>query len=777
MKDLVVAVTAASYSGNKGAAAMLQSLITQLKRRYGNRLSVNLMSVYPAEDTKQVPFDFVRVVSCRPAELLFIAFPAAALHRLLSWLPPARRLLQKQSILKALNDADLVIDAAGVSFVDSRGLVMNVYAFLTLAVPLLLGKPIVKYSQALGTFVKKSNRALARLVLPRLHLICARGEQTRENLRSIGIERNVRLCADGAFTMEDDPAISRMVDSRCAEDPFWKDPVVGLSISSVVEKKCASLSIDYRGIMAGFIAFLNDRGFGVMIIANAARENSLKPRNNDLVVCDAVYRSLPSTARVRWYRKEMAPEEVRDYIARCHVLVASRFHAMVAALEKKIPVLLFGWSHKYAEVLDMFGLAQYAVDYTGMSLESVIQTFESFIVREEEIRKGISLHYDAVMESSRENSRQICMVIDSLESEPRARPRMFDLNHPERYMGDFLALRKGYAADESIRRVAASGGVATALLCHLLQTAQIDGAWVTAGLVEDAKPSYRSFIATTQEELRSCSSSLYMDVPLLRHIDMVRAFRGRLAVVLTPCQTEGLARILERDPDLKGKIILKIALNCSGVHAEEATLLPLKKAGISLENAERIFYRRGHWRGQSSVRYRDGRERNFSYTRTLCVYRNAYFFLRQRCLYCQDQFGKFADISLGDLWLKEMKGVPIKHTGVVIRSEAALKLYKSAVRSGNIIDSSVRGKEMILSQRRALAFKYCCAAAKQVPLLKSGSRLSLDTDDPCRWNHRLAYRLAEWNRRFSKRHPRRLERIPLNLIYLYMGFIRLLLSF
>ena len=53
MRDIFIGITAASYSGNKGAAAMLQSSITQLYKKYGDRLNINLMSVYPEEDKKQ----------------------------------------------------------------------------------------------------------------------------------------------------------------------------------------------------------------------------------------------------------------------------------------------------------------------------------------------------------------------------------------------------------------------------------------------------------------------------------------------------------------------------------------------------------------------------------------------------------------------------------------------------------------------------------------------------------------------------------------------------
>lgn len=101
MKEVVIAITAASYSGNKGAAAMLQSSIRQLYEKYGTRLKINLMSVYPEEDKEQIPWDFIRIVSCKPEQLLFIAFPLAVLYKVFHFLPPVKSLLLKNKILRA----------------------------------------------------------------------------------------------------------------------------------------------------------------------------------------------------------------------------------------------------------------------------------------------------------------------------------------------------------------------------------------------------------------------------------------------------------------------------------------------------------------------------------------------------------------------------------------------------------------------------------------------------------------------------------------------------
>ena len=57
----------------------------------------------------------------------------------------------------------------------------------------------------------------------------------------------------------------------------------------------------------------------------------------------------------------MNSQALRYLISQCHVFVASRFHAMVSSLATVVPTLVIGWSHKYREVLDMFGQADLAV--------------------------------------------------------------------------------------------------------------------------------------------------------------------------------------------------------------------------------------------------------------------------------------------------------------------------------------------------------------------------------------------------------------------------------
>lgn len=772
----MIAITAASYSGNKGAAAMLQSSISQLFNIYGSRLNINLMSTYPQEDRELVKHDFINVISCKPENLVFLIFPLALIYRALRFVAPIRYLIERNTVIRAYKNSDLVLDEAGVSFIDSRGIIMNLYAFITIAVPMLVGTPVVKYSQALGPFKSVINRTLAGIILPRCRLICARGKITMEHLRSIGVVNNVMLCADGAFTMKDSAFWVYEINRVSKGDAFFNGNVVGVSLSSVVEGKCNSLNINYKEIMIDFIHYLIRQGYHVLIIANAARLESKKARNNDLMVCQSVYQRVNSYEMVRWYHKEMHPEEIRSYIGKCRFLVASRFHAMIGALEQQVPVMLVGWSHKYQEVLDMFELGGYAINFSTLSVPRLIEDFEVFVADESHIKKKIFDNLESVKTSSRQNIVAVRDCVDRIQKQSN-RTSLIDTSRPEKYLGDNLMCRVGYSAYPEIRQNAASGGVVTSLLCHLLETNQIDGAWVTRSVIKDGRLGYQTQIATTKDEIVSCSSSVYMEMPLLSHINMVRDFPGRIAVVLTPCIMRGLTTLMDRDELLRDKIAFKFSLFCCGNYNEKATLLPLEKAGLSIENATRIYYKRGHWRGATSVLYEDGSEKTMSYAKTICAYKNAYFFTKSSCMVCQDHFGKTADICFGDVWLSEMKKNPIKHTGIIIRNTKALEIYESAKKAGVMIDRHISQTQMLLGQKRALVFKFNCAKAKESHLLRMNKDVYLDTDSLCKWNHRLAYYLANKNFCFSKNNYLLLRKIPMLLIYYYMCFIRVLLSF
>jgi coenzyme F420-reducing hydrogenase beta subunit len=759
-----IGITATNFSGNKGAAAMLQSLLKNITDRREDT-TFSLFSVYPKADIAQNPYAFLDIVSTKPQHLIFIAFPLALLYKLLKWIAPVKKLLLKNKILNEFSTCDLVVDAAGISFVDSRGFVMNTYNFICMATPLLVGKKVVKISQAMGPCNKVYNKLWAKMTLSKLQAVCARGKYTYAHLEKLKL-KNVTLCADIAFLMQDDENSKSKVMALTASDRFFENKFISLSISSVVYQYCLKENIDYYGVMTQFTQYLNDRGYGVLLIANAARQGVCKLKNNDLPIGDALYSRIQDKSNVRWHGEEFTPETIRELIAKSEILVASRFHAMIGALEKCVPVLLVGWSHKYQEVLDMFGLEEYACDYKTLNFKDLTKMFEAVEKNSDTIKNKISLNLSDVKASSQKNFDIIFEKMDQV------------MAYKQRYIGNVVASFAGYSNQEVVRNNAASGGVVSETLIHLLETKQIDGALVSKQYVENGEILVKSFVATTKQEILECATSIYVDFNLNKAIKKLDAFNGKVAVVCLPCHLKVIDRLCEQTV-YNDKIKYKLCLFCGGVMKDTLVKRVLAKKGIDIQDVRKIYYKKGHWRGNTMIEKADGSMTTISYKYNICTYKNAMYYSADKCFSCSDFFGYSSDMSFGDLWLSEMKQNPIKHTAVIVRNPVCCDIISKMEENQTICINDISFDKIQKGNKRALIYKFKTAQARGKIGEKYGLKIAKTVIDQSKWNHYLAAKIIIKNIIRSKDEKKMDKTFKKNnlLMFFYMAFIRILLSF
>jgi len=394
-----IAVIGATLSGNKGAASMLQSVLDNLPPLLGD-VRFHVLSVYPAADREINRDPRVEIVPARPAALV-LATPLAALWALLNRLGLGKRLLASSPILTALRRSQLLIDVSGISFSDGRVLELG-YNVACLLPSLLMGQPVVKYSQAMGPFRTLLNRSLARSLLPRLALVIARGERTQEFLRELGLD-GVPVCADAAFSMLE-PETEESRQALAALDRFDGRRIVGISPSSVVENYARRHGIDYPQVMADLADRIIGAGYGVYLIAHAVRRSRRRGRTSDVETCQTIYGKVRARTYCHLVVEDYAPTTLRAVIGECDFFVASRFHAMVSSLARGVPTVVTGWSHKYVEVLDMFELGEWAVGYQQLDADALWDMFQRLVARETEVRAKIARHLPGVVASSKENA-------------------------------------------------------------------------------------------------------------------------------------------------------------------------------------------------------------------------------------------------------------------------------------------------------------------------------------------------------------------------------------
>lgn len=383
---------------------MLHSALENLPQELGD-VHFRVLSVYPAADARLNQDDRVEIVPARPAALV-IAVPLALAWAVLRAvrLPPG--LLRRNPVLSALDQSAALVDLSGISFNDRRTIELF-YNVACILPALLLGTPVIKLSQAMGPFETPLNRTAAKLLLPRVRLNVARGERTLDHLQELGLE-NVALCADAAFSMDEaDPRAEAVLTGL---DRFGRR-VVGISASSVVESYCQRHDIDYPRVVAGLADRAIEAGYGVWLIAHSVRPSEKAGRTNDVDTCRAIYDRMAHQALCELVVEDHSPATLRAVIGACDLFVASRFHAMVSALAEGVPVLVTGWSHKYAEVLEMFELERWVLGHEELSIEGMWEAFQRLSAQEDQIREKIARHLPDAVASSRRNATLAAQVI------------------------------------------------------------------------------------------------------------------------------------------------------------------------------------------------------------------------------------------------------------------------------------------------------------------------------------------------------------------------------
>ncbi|HVS12594.1 MAG TPA: polysaccharide pyruvyl transferase family protein [Thermoanaerobaculia bacterium] len=414
----VFVITGIALSGNKGAAAMALALIQGIRRRLPEARFA-LFTYYPEADRAWLPAELA------PVTRLVDASPLRALLRLpaLCWAAAAKRLrLPRWSWrwgagIRALDGARAYLDASGISFVDGREKFLPFNLLVTLPGP-LLGVPTVKVSQALGPFRHWLNRLAARAVLPRLLLVCARGEATEGYLRGLGLS-NVARYPDVTFSyqLEAEPAPA-VVDALAADRE-----VVGVSPSQVVHAASRRAGIDYLPLLRDFVVRLLQQGSSVVVLAHSARRGTAQRHNNDLPVLAQLERLLDECGALGDEHlvvigDELSPTALRRLIGRLDILVASRLHAVVAALCMGTPALVMGWSHKYAEILASFGQERYALDYGTLSPDALWQGLETL---RRERPAWLAAHGPALARARADSDRFFDDVLDRLDTRKAVR--------------------------------------------------------------------------------------------------------------------------------------------------------------------------------------------------------------------------------------------------------------------------------------------------------------------------------------------------------------------
>jgi polysaccharide pyruvyl transferase WcaK-like protein len=365
MKLLVTGVT---RTGNLGGTAMLCALEDVLASQASD---FALASILPRQDVRKNGPDRARIVAADYRYLLLFVAPLCLLFWPMRSFQPVRALLARLPLFRDFNRCDAVADVSGVAFVDGRGLALLFYNVAVVLPGLFFGKPVHKLSQAVGPFNRLLNATAARFVLSRCASVAARGAISLEYLKKLGV-RTAEKRADVSFALDVPDSLREIAQAEIESHvPGDKNsPLLACSPSAVVRAHCRSTGVDMTGVLAEVLVDLTKSGVRVALLPHAT-DTGIRKNDDMSVVLELQQAARKLGAELPVLDPRGDPRFARALIAYSTVFLASRFHSMIAALSQAVPVITVGWSHKYAEAAEPFGMEQYTLNYSQLTAANI----------------------------------------------------------------------------------------------------------------------------------------------------------------------------------------------------------------------------------------------------------------------------------------------------------------------------------------------------------------------------------------------------------------------
>ncbi|HEY4761848.1 MAG TPA: Coenzyme F420 hydrogenase/dehydrogenase, beta subunit C-terminal domain [Thermoguttaceae bacterium] len=279
----------------------------------------------------------------------------------------------------------------------------------------------------------------------------------------------------------------------------------------------------------------------------------------------------------------------------------------------------------------------------------------------------------------------------------------------------------GAVADEARRLEAPSGGLTTAVLCHLLKLKQIDAAIVLQPL--DERPWYRFAIVQSEAQVLDSRGSVYHVAPFDKVISDILAGPDRsYAVVALPCAAKAFRLAQKRLPALRRRIRYILGLTCSGyrslLFADLMTALMGRSRGVLRYRSKR------HARNGLDFRAELKTGHSVRSVKMLGLFgylwTNEVGILRS-CHFCDDVFAELADATFMDAWLPEYQADRRGTSLVISRSEDLSRVLTALFASGECEGGPIAAKRIEQSQigvvhrRRDLMAARCQFAAETLP--------------------------------------------------------------
>jgi polysaccharide pyruvyl transferase WcaK-like protein len=393
-------------STNKGDRAVLFFVLRELARNGIDKVTVSASNPEYWEDKPDFPDAPVRIIpwgwdNSRKKDAGFIGkvihrlwkvmlrrhfcFPLLRNTLITNKRPWYLRLLINKQFVKAVEDADIVISTGGhhitTMFVPDA---VTPQIFDMTAV-LLLGKPLILWSQSIGpfNFTSPKNKLMVQKILSGTGQIFIRDEDSTEQIKLMDVSlEKMSKTHESVFGLCD------IIKSRIK--PSERTPVMGVAVYVHTRANQIAEHKNHPLYFASLINHAIEAGFRVRFFP-------MELQGTDRACIEAVINNVDRKENCEIAEGFPGTSEHINAVAQCRIFVGHKTHSQIFSLVAATPLLAIAYHKKTEDFMAQFGLEKYCITDTKLSADRLIEIFD-------EINKSP----DAVSNKIEETSRKMC---------------------------------------------------------------------------------------------------------------------------------------------------------------------------------------------------------------------------------------------------------------------------------------------------------------------------------------------------------------------------------
>lgn len=261
-------------------------------------------------------------------------------------------ILGRAKIGKQFTSMDMMIDISGFSYSDQWGYKPTKHAAFLASYYKKRNKKVFLMPQAFGPFETDAIRLEIQKLINFTDRVWVRDKRSYEYLiKAVGENTKIRRAPDITQNFK--------VTSN-AQQKFYKQKSRLAIIPNVRMKAATSFQniTEYVGILEQAASSPKIEETVVIIHDDTGEDYDLVRTSTKLRKLIVINLS--------------DAEELKKKISEFDLVISSRYHGLIAALSQNIPVISIGWSHKYVELMNEYGLEKYHISDNATDVNMLI---------------------------------------------------------------------------------------------------------------------------------------------------------------------------------------------------------------------------------------------------------------------------------------------------------------------------------------------------------------------------------------------------------------------